>query len=67
MQTDLLGRPVSELEQRLLAVYGELKALKQAPDLPPMAEANLRHAVAHLWNVVNGLDLEFEQLSDLGI
>lgn len=64
---DLLGRPVSELEARLLAVYQELKALRSEPDLPPLVEANLRHALAHLWNVVNGLDLEFEQLYDLGV
>lgn len=64
---DLLGRPVTELEAKLLGLYEELKRLRQEPDLPPMVEANLRHALAHLWNVVNGLDLEFEQLYDAGV
>ncbi|HLN60862.1 MAG TPA: hypothetical protein VK464_04860 [Symbiobacteriaceae bacterium] len=65
--SDLLGRPITPVEARLLAVYQELKALRQEPDLAPMAEANLRHALACIWNVVNGLDLEFEQLYDLGV
>lgn len=64
---DLLGRPVTATEVRLLALYRELKALRTEPDLPPMVEANVRHALAHLWNVVNGLDLDFEQLYDLGV
>ena len=65
--SDLLRRKVEPVEARLLAVYRELKALRQEPDLAPMVEANLRCAVACLWNVVNGLDLEFEQLYHIGV
>ncbi len=64
---DLLGRPTTETEQRLLALYRETRALVQQPDLAPAVEANLRQALACLWNIANDLDLEFEQLYDLGV
>lgn len=66
-RTDLLGRPISDTEARLLAAYQEVKAILSQPDLPPAVEANLRGALACLWNIVNDLDLEFEQLYDLGV
>jgi hypothetical protein len=53
---DLLGRPLSDVERRLLAVYAELKALEKEP-LAPCAAANVREAVAVLWQVVNDLAL----------
>jgi hypothetical protein len=63
---DLLGNEMTVSEQRLLAVYEELKALC-AEDLPPVAHANVRAALALMHNVVNGLALEYEHLSDLGV
>jgi Family of unknown function (DUF6052) len=63
---DLLGNEMSASEQRLLGVYEELKALC-AEDLPPVAHANVRAALALMHNVVNGLALEYEHLSDLGV
>ncbi len=63
---DLLGLPISESEARLLAVYRELKALC-SEDLPPVAHANVRGALALMHNVVNSLALEYEHLSDLGV
>jgi hypothetical protein len=63
---DLLGREMSASEERLLAVYEELKALC-AEDLPPIAHANVRAALALMHNVVNGLGLEYEHLTDLGV
>lgn len=66
MPTDLLGRPLDPLEERLLAAYEELKALCEAP-LPPVALANVRQALAVLSNAVNGLLLEHEHLIDLGL
>jgi hypothetical protein len=63
---DLLGRPLSASEARLLAVYEELKALC-GEELPPIAAANIRAALALMHNVVNGLALEYEHLSDLGV
>jgi hypothetical protein len=53
---DLLGRPLSDSERRLLAVYAELKALERE-SLPPCAAANVREAVAVLWQVVHDLAL----------
>ena len=66
MSTDLLGNQLSQSEQRLLAVYEELKALCDE-DLPPLAHANVRAALALMYNVVNGLALKYEHLSDLGV
>jgi hypothetical protein len=67
MSVDLLGKPMSASEERLLAVYEELKALAGEADLPPNAAANVRAALALMHNVVNGLALRYEHLSDLGV
>ena len=66
MSQDLLGTELSASETRLLAVYDELKALC-AEDLPPVAAANTRAALALMHNVVNGLALEYEHLNDVGV
>jgi hypothetical protein len=50
--TDLLGRPLTATEQRVLAVYDELLLLLAEPDLAPSVAANLREAAATLWQVV---------------
>ncbi len=63
---DLLGQELSDSERRLLAVYEELKALCGA-DLPPLAHANVRASLALMHNVVNGLALKYEHLSDVGV
>jgi hypothetical protein len=63
---DLLGTELTAAEERLLAVYRELKSLC-GEDLPPVAASNVRAALALMHNVVNGLALEYEQLSDLGV
>ena len=67
MSVDLLGSSPSASEERLLAVYEELKALCREEDLPPVAQANVRAALALMHNVVNGLGLRYEHLSDLGV
>lgn len=66
MSHDLLGGQMTESEVRLLAVYDELKALC-AEDLPPVAAANTRAALGLMHNVVNGLALRYEHLSDLDV
>ena len=66
-QTDLLGKPLSEQEQELLNVYEVLKKLAARDDLPPCAAHNVRKALAALWQATNDLDLQFEQLYDLGV
>jgi hypothetical protein len=64
---DLLGGQMTPSEERLLAVYEELKALCGDEELPPLAQANVRAALALMHNVVNGLALRYEHLTDLGV
>ena len=64
---DLLGRPVTATEAELLRVYRELKTLAAQEELPPCAERNVKKALACMWQVVTDLDLEFEQLYDVGV
>jgi hypothetical protein len=66
MSRDLLGSELTAAEARLLAVYDELKALC-GEDLPPVAAANTRAALALMHNVVNGLVLRYEHLTDLDV
>ncbi|HEU5227874.1 MAG TPA: hypothetical protein VFU49_08700 [Ktedonobacteraceae bacterium] len=65
--TDLLGKPLTEQEQTLLDVYETLKKLAAQPDLPPCAASNIRKALSSIWQATNDLDLQFEQLYDLGV
>jgi hypothetical protein len=64
--TDLLGRPTTPVEDELLELYRRCKALLGRDDLAPCAAAGVRAAAVGLWNVVNDLGLEHEQLLDLG-
>ena len=66
MSQDLLRSEPTDTETRLLAVYDELKALC-GEDLAPIAAANTRAALALMHNVVNGLGLRYEHLSDLDV
>ena len=63
---DLLGQELTASEQRLLAVYEELKALC-GEDLSPVAHANIRASLALMHNVVNGLALRYEHLTDFDV
>jgi len=65
--TDLLGRPLTATERQVAEVYAAVKALAGRADLPPCVERNAKKALACLWQAVNDLGLEFEQLSDLGV
>jgi hypothetical protein len=67
MTTDLLGQPISETEMHLARIYADLKTMAARTDLPPCAERNVKKALACMWQVVNDLDLEFEQLYDVGV
>jgi hypothetical protein len=66
MTVDLLGNELTESELRLLGVYENLKRLCEN-DLPPVAAANVRAALALIHQAVNGLALEYEHLPDLGL
>ena len=65
--TDILGMPLTPIEQESLRAYDMLKQLAARDDLPPCAARNVRKALACLWQVTNDLDLQFEQLYDLGV
>ncbi len=65
--TDLLGKATTEQEQEILNIYQALKQLAARSDLPPCAARNVRKALACMWQATNDLDLQFEQLYDLGV
>jgi hypothetical protein len=67
MKHDLLGRPVTESERQLLDAYELLKRLAARDDISPAAQHNVRKALACMWQVTNDLNLQFEQLYDLGV
>ena len=64
---DLLGKATTGQEQEILTVYQALKQLAARSDLPPCAARNVRKALACMWQATNDLDLQFEQLYDLGV
>ena len=66
-EKDLLGRSLTETETDLARIYADLKRMAAREDLPPCAERNVKKALACMWQVVNDLDLEFEQLYDVGV
>ncbi|HET6499921.1 MAG TPA: hypothetical protein VFG87_04065 [Amycolatopsis sp.] len=65
--TDLLGTPLSEVDERVLAVYSELKKLLAEDGLAPSTAANLRAALAPVAIAVTDLGLCFEHLIELDI
>jgi hypothetical protein len=66
MTTDLLGDAATPTEEELLDLYRRCRALLARDDLDPCVRAGVRAATVGLWNVVNDLGLEHEQLIDLG-
>ncbi|HEX6779177.1 MAG TPA: hypothetical protein VF099_13295 [Ktedonobacterales bacterium] len=64
--TDLLGKATTEQEQELLNIYQALKQMARS-DLSPCAARNVRKALACMWQATNDLDLQFEQLYELGV
>ena len=65
--TDLLGHPLNDDEREVFEIYERLKALAAREGLAPCVAANARFALAVMWQVVNDLDLEHEQLDHLGV
>ena len=62
---DLLGREMTDAEKKILRAYASLKALLQEPGLPPTAVANVKEAIASMWQVVNNLALRYERPDEL--
>ncbi len=65
--TDLLGAQMTATERDTLAAYEALKALAARDDLAPCVARNVRKALAAMWQATNDLDLQFEQLYELGV
>jgi hypothetical protein len=54
-------------ERTLVESYASLvRVLRENPDLAPFERRNALKAVAALWQVVNGLDLDPGNLYDIG-
>ncbi len=64
---NLLGQELTPDEYSLWWTYSELKELAGRTDLAPCVTSNVRSALALLWQVVNDLDIEFEQLYEVGV
>ena len=62
-----MGQTLTDGETALVEIYGNLKeTLLAHDDVPPFARRNALKALASLWQVVNGLDMDAEQLYELG-
>ena len=63
-----MGVELSESERALVECYqGLVRILKDGKDLAPFERRNALKAVAALWQVVNGLDLDPGQLYEIGV
>lgn len=67
MDTDLIGRTLTDAERCVLDVYTGLREALRRDDLPPCAAANLRAALAPVAVAVTDLGLRFEHLLDDGV
>jgi hypothetical protein len=62
-----MGVELSESERSLVECYqGLVRILTAGKDLAPFERRNALKAVAALWQVVNGLDLDPGQLYEIG-
>lgn len=64
---DLLNQPLTDVEHEVIQAYYQLKQLAARSDLPPCADRNVRQALSALWQTTNDLNLQFEQLYELGV
>ena len=55
--TDILGNPITDSERALLDAYATLNKLLEDTSQPPAVRANVREAIASLWQAVNDLGL----------
>jgi len=65
---NMAGETLKEAEAKLVDVYRELHRVIEmhGDELPPFAARNATKALAALWQVMNGLDMDPGQLYDLG-
>ena len=63
-----MGVELGESERTLVESYlGLVRVLKDGKDLAPFERRNAMKAVAALWQVVNGLDLDPGNLYEIGV
>ena len=63
-----MGVELSDSERTLVESYqGLVRSLKDGNDLAPFERRNAMKAVAALWQVVNGLDLDPGHLYEIGV
>lgn len=67
MSPDLLGNDLTADEAELMELYARLRSLAARDDLAPCVSANVRAALAAVWNAVNDLGLDYEHLLDVGV
>jgi len=64
---NVMGVELSESERTLVECYqGLVRVLKESKDLAPFERRNALKAVAALWQVVNGLDLDPGNIYEIG-
>ena len=61
-----MGAELTAAEQRLYECYQTLVTLAEKEELAPFERRNALKAIAALWQVVNGLDLDPGQLYEIG-
>jgi hypothetical protein len=62
-----MGVELTDSERTLVGCYqGLVRVLNESKDLAPFERQNALKAVAALWQVVNGLDLDPGHLYDIG-
>ncbi len=66
MTNDLIGTPLTESEERLLALYRETKDFAESDGLAPTTRANALVALAALGVAVTSLGITLEHLIDTG-
>jgi len=65
---NVMGVELSESERTLVESYQDLvRVLRDGKDLAPFERRNAMKAVAALWQVVNGLDLDPGNLYEIGV
>jgi hypothetical protein len=65
---NMLGQELSEAEGRVVDCYRMLHMTldMHGDDLPPFAGRNAAKALAALWQVMNGLDMDPDHLYEVG-
>jgi len=65
---NLMGYRLAEPQQQLVACYEGLKQVleRHGQELAPYEQRNALKALAALWQIVNGLDLDPDHLYHLG-